>query len=717
MALPNEPLTRAEQYLNRTATGGGTIPDEPLTRVEMYLNKIATGSGNTPDKPLTRMEMYLDEIAENGSGSDITLETLNVSQNGTTNAPDGVAYNKVTANVPNSYAAGDAGKVVSNGALVSQTNETVTQNRVVDTTTIKQVTVNVPNTYTASDNGKVVSGGALVSQTAHAEVTQNGTIDTTLNNSVVVNVPMKETLSWHQCPEAVRNYLAAAQAAYPSDENVTVINQYAPSRGNEVVANTKPAGYTIDGVTFRENEPLVATPFATSNKAGTLTALDRLRWYNTTPTTPAAGSEYPRGVNCRDLGGWSCDGGAARYGILIRGSEPNPADKELMVDKIGIKTEVQLLPVSEQGTDYKMKSPWGIDWAGNDTNETFYGLDKPYLWKKVLDAIMDSVLHSKPVYFHCGIGADRTGVVAMCLEAILGVSRADVDMDFELTNFAFGWQSLDGGIYRSRVYTTYKSLMTAVNAVPLANGLTDTFRNHWVSFVLSCGISIDKINAFRVACIDGNPETIIVTVPTYTITKSGSHVTYDNQIAEVQENGSYSVGISPDSGYEIQSVTVTMGGADVSQYYSNGTVSIPAVTGNVVITVTAVEVKRENLFDVSGAHLNSRIANVGDIRTGVNGRFICNMIDITNLSALDIEGVTQVADPDGVYLRIGLYTNATLAAASFVSASNIMSATYTINVASLKTANPTATHIAIQMCLGTAAVTAADLANLAIYGS
>lgn len=149
MALPNEPLTRTEQYLNRTATGSGTIPDEPLTRAEQYLNKIATGSGDTPEQPLTRMEQYLDYIAENGGGGvdpeSITLVTLNVSQNGTTNAPSGKAYNKVVANVQNSYG--------------------------------------------ASDEGKVVSNGALVSQTAHAEVTQNGTIDTTLNNSVVVNVP------------------------------------------------------------------------------------------------------------------------------------------------------------------------------------------------------------------------------------------------------------------------------------------------------------------------------------------------------------------------------------------------------------------------------------------------------------------------------------------------------------------------------------------------
>lgn len=524
------------------------------------------------------------------------------------------------------------------------------------------------------------------------------------------------TVSWHQCPEVVRNFLAAAAAAYPSDENVTVIDQYAPSRGHEVVADTKPVGYTIDGVTFRDNVPFVATPFATENKAGTLSALDALRWINTTPTTSAAGSVYPRGVNCRDLGGWACDGGTVRYGLLVRGGEPNPADRELMVDKIGIKTEVQLLPVSEQATDYKQKSPWGIDWAGNDTNETFYGLEKPYLWKKVLDAIMDSVLHSKPVYFHCGIGADRTGVVAMCLEAILGVSRADVDMDFELTNFYMGWQSLSGGIYRSRVYSTYKALMSAVNNVTLANGLTDSFRNRWVSFALSCGVSIDKINAFRAACIDGTPDVITVIVPTYTVTKNGNNVTFDNQIDEVTENQPYSVGITANSGYAIDSVTITMGGTDVSRYYSGGNITIPNVTGNIVITVTTSAVVRENLFVVADANLNCRIASTGDLRTSVNGRFICNMIDITNLSTLEIEGVTQVADPDGNYVRLGLYTSGTLAAASFVVANNLKTATYTIDVAALKTANPTATHIAIQMCLGTVAISAADVADLAIYG-
>lgn len=87
-----------------------------------------------------------------GGGGDVTVESKSISSNGTYTAPTGKAYSPVVVNVPNSYAAGDEGKVVSNGALVAQT--------------------------------------------AHAEVTSNGTIDTTLNNSVVVNVSGGGGSSW-----------------------------------------------------------------------------------------------------------------------------------------------------------------------------------------------------------------------------------------------------------------------------------------------------------------------------------------------------------------------------------------------------------------------------------------------------------------------------------------------------------------------------------------
>lgn len=65
----------------------------------------------------------------------------------------------------------------------------ITANGTADVTKYASAEVNVPNTYAAGDEGKVVNNGALVAQTAHATVTQNGTVDTTLNNSVEVAVP------------------------------------------------------------------------------------------------------------------------------------------------------------------------------------------------------------------------------------------------------------------------------------------------------------------------------------------------------------------------------------------------------------------------------------------------------------------------------------------------------------------------------------------------
>lgn len=78
-----------------------------------------------------------------GGGGDITVESKSISANGTYTAPSNKAYSPVTVNVPNSYAAGDEGKVVSNGALVAQSSDSVTENGTVDTTLINSLTVNV----------------------------------------------------------------------------------------------------------------------------------------------------------------------------------------------------------------------------------------------------------------------------------------------------------------------------------------------------------------------------------------------------------------------------------------------------------------------------------------------------------------------------------------------------------------------------------------------
>lgn len=106
---------------------------------------IATVS-NATKKLLTSGKYMEDDLTlTDVSGGGSTLGTKTITANGTYNASsdnlDG--YSQVTANVPNTYSAGDEGKVVSSGALVSQTSDTVTQNGTVDTTLINSLTVNV----------------------------------------------------------------------------------------------------------------------------------------------------------------------------------------------------------------------------------------------------------------------------------------------------------------------------------------------------------------------------------------------------------------------------------------------------------------------------------------------------------------------------------------------------------------------------------------------
>jgi hypothetical protein len=82
----------------------------------------------------------------------------------------------------------------------------------------------------------------------------------------------------------------------------------------------------------------------------------------------------------------------------------------------------------------------------------------------------------------------------------------------------------------------------------------------------------------------GDTETV-----TYTVTNTLSNVITNNTAASVTANAAYTATLAAADGYEISSVTVLMGGVDVTATaYANGVISIAAVTGKIIITATAV---------------------------------------------------------------------------------------------------------------------------------
>lgn len=448
-------------------------------------------------------------------------------------------------------------------------------------------------------------------------------------------------VEWHQCPELVRNYLA--NVVYdPADYTISYIDEYAPATA--VVSNTKPIGKTVDGVTYYNEIPNVATPFSSTSEAGTLKPLDKLRWLNTTAALATGDEIYPKGINTRDLGGWACDGGTVKYGMLVRGGEPNEVDKDLMTNIVGIKSELYLLPISEQKSQV---SAWGVDMYYNPTQNDFiwYDITHTDLWRFYLRTVFDSVSHGKPLYFHCGIGADRTGTVAVMLLALLGVSQSDIDKDYELTNFYV----VDPNSPRRRNVMQYRNYISAIKAVPIVGGLSDTFANRAISFALSLGFTAAEINAFRTAMIDGTPTAISVSYAhNFSVSKTATHAAIVGNNAVIP-NTPYEAVITPDNGYELKTIAITMGGVNIKpscyaeeKYPSNiGKISIPAVTGDIAITATAEAEAPAytNHADPSSADWKAgyRLNSSGD-PVAASGKTVCNFIPCAQGDVIYIKG-------------------------------------------------------------------------------
>lgn len=151
------------------------------------------------------------------------------------------------------------------------------------------------------------------------------------------------------------------------------------------------------------------------------------------------------GYNMRDIGGWKTrTGQRIRYGMIYRGAEwdveyvLSPADSAIIHD-IGIRAELDLRGNSE--SEYATVSRIGYD----DVEYTRIPTGSYYIegikahnsaFTKQLQYVFKCVRENRPVYFHCHIGADRTGTLGWLLEGLLGVSESDIYKEYELTTFS-----------------------------------------------------------------------------------------------------------------------------------------------------------------------------------------------------------------------------------------------------------------------------------------
>ena len=231
--------------------------------------------------------------------------------------------------------------------------------------------------------------------------------------------------------------------------------------------------------------------------------------------------------NIRDLGGWkTVDRRRVRQGLVFRGqglndNSPNgdrPGRNRLMVEDVAylrnvlrIKTDLDLRNSREvagmnrspigDGINYIQRaSPLydGIfeeaadkpDWAGAEGKKTMAANFRVFCDER-----------NYPIYFHCIGGADRTGSLAYVLNGILGVSRHDLEIDWESTFYPV-LPELEPN-YNGPKYWRRKQYL---DEGFLKYGGPETQWNERIRlYLLDCGVTEDEIEKFRSIMLEPLP--------------------------------------------------------------------------------------------------------------------------------------------------------------------------------------------------------------------
>lgn len=282
--------------------------------------------------------------------------------------------------------------------------------------------------------------------------------------------------------------------------------------------------------------------------------------------------------NVRDCGGWNADNGRVKYGYLFRGARLNGASASDLsaLANAGIKFELDIRDAGNAaGTVATIPDSTYRNVPINNAYAQMINGEATAAATACI-AAMESIVDNKPVYIHCASGADRTGCICAMLEALLGVSDTDIDRDFEMTDFA-DIEDLTGHVRNGGSWTGFWSALNS--------GQSNAKMNVAI-FLKNNGATTSLLNSFREKMIDGNPSSI--DIPTYTITNNLSWCSTNNNATSVDGGVSYSATITPNSGYTIKTLTVTMGGTDItSTAVSGNSITINSVTGAIVITAVA----------------------------------------------------------------------------------------------------------------------------------
>ena len=192
-------------------------------------------------------------------------------------------------------------------------------------------------------------------------------------------------------------------------------------------------------------------------------------------------------TNVRDLGGYESKlGGKIKQGLYYRGGRFNLTDESTTIDQeskfvneltdigydtvvndLGIKTEIDLR-MNESHYQGKLAHEYGLI-----TNETYPDIEYVnfplnYNYSNMMESEKETIgeifslladASCYPVYLHCNIGTDRTGMCSYLLGTLLGIEQEDLYRDYLFSNFGKTNNSRD----LSKILNIYQKTLLSYN--------------------------------------------------------------------------------------------------------------------------------------------------------------------------------------------------------------------------------------------------------------
>ncbi len=200
-----------------------------------------------------------------------------------------------------------------------------------------------------------------------------------------------------------------------------------------------------------------------------------------------------RVTNVRDVGGYASSlvpGGKTRQERYYRGAKLDwisDAGAMTLRNELGVKAEIDLRGNAENNGPY-------VDGVEYFSFEIPSGTESKRFeeFKEQYVGIYTTISNADvaPVYLHCSVGADRTGLSTFMLLAVCGVSYDDIVRDYLMTNF-----SNPGERPLTREFNTWWKKLNLLDGATVAEKAK--------TWMLSKGLSEETIERVREVMVDG----------------------------------------------------------------------------------------------------------------------------------------------------------------------------------------------------------------------